>query len=97
MSNIDTKTIGSWLIAILLSAITAFTTISAKSSEYEEAQNKRVADIEKKQEIQDVRMQIYEKRQSEILDAVKETNSAVKETNSTVTDIKIQLSQKKDK
>lgn len=90
MANLDTKTIGSWLIAVLLSAITAFTTISAKSSEYEETQEKRMNSIEKKQDVQDIRMQIYEKRQSEILDAVKEINS-------TVTDIKIQLAQKKDK
>jgi len=66
MANIDVKTIGGWLIAILLSGITALT-----------ASSSRLSKIETKQEIQDVKIEAIQGVQREILQNVKETNTTV--------------------
>ena len=66
MSNIDTKTIGGWIITILLSLLTAFTMSSS-----------RVQRFQNTQDVQDLKIETLEKLQKEILDNVKETNKTV--------------------
>jgi 23S rRNA U2552 (ribose-2'-O)-methylase RlmE/FtsJ len=83
MAHLDTKTIGGWLIAILLSGFTAFATSKQQSQDHSQQ-------IETKQIVLEQQVEFLKSNQEKILKAVESANTGI-------TEIKIQLNLKADK